>query len=125
MTYESVISGNIGSSALITDNCYHVLRFSMSLTLERVTIADGYADFEYSNEENRPKLNGFGGALITETNTAFEDQIVNINNVIFRDNVAINGGALWFGASIDHSVTVTITDSTFENNKAINGTLLL
>eukprot|EP01084_Bolivina_argentea_P037877 70045_1 len=45
--YESIISGNIGNVNNNEDNCYHVLKYNTIITLYRVVIEDGNANYEY------------------------------------------------------------------------------
>ena len=117
--YESIISGNIGDPFDDLDNCYHVLTYNISIYLDRVTISDGFADFRFHSPENRSLLHGYGAALITDN--GLTQSIVNIQDVVFENNIAINGGALWFGSSTINYVNVQIIRSRFRNNSAIHG----
>ena len=119
-TYETIISGEIRDDISIIDNCYHVLTYNKSITINGITISDGYAN-EILNEraDQLPTLlNGYGGAMIT--NNVLDQQNVLIQDVIFINNYAFNGGALWFGSQNDN-VHVTIRGSKFINNAAIDG----
>ena len=55
--------------------------------------------------------------------TAGPSQATNLilNEVEFVDNVAINGGALWFMSSSQNEVDVLITNCRFEGNRALQG----
>eukprot|EP01083_Nonionella_stella_P086244 239492_1 len=119
--YETIISGDIGTRHKASDNCYHVLTFSGTIILNRVTISDGNADLEYdpSDPDSRYILNGYGGALITDD--ILQAQAVFLDEVTFESNTAIAGGALWFGASKTNTVQITIRNSKFIANTAING----
>eukprot|EP01083_Nonionella_stella_P069242 184462_1 len=129
--YESIISGNIGNVNTNEDNCYHVLKYNTIITLNRVVIEDGNANYEYGGPEIRDNLNEFGGGLITNDILA-QQQYITISDSKFRNNEALGGGALWFGSSnrcngcnmeggyggaiyaYDH-VTMIITQALFEN----------
>ena len=122
--FPSIISGDIGTPGYKYDNCYHVITYRKKLILDGVTIIDGYADYnddtiEYNQQNNT--LHRYGAALIAYD--VEEKTDVSINNVIFKDNSAFNGGAIWLSWPFDPTKTcsITITNSRFENNEAIFG----
>ena len=124
--YESIISGNIGNINQIDDNCYHVITYNEELQLDRVTVSDGTAIWNFYSFDDRRTFNGYGAAMIASIRArCFDsdaiDQRVVINEVIFRSNVALNGGALFFGGSASKTTNVLITKSLFENNAAADG----
>eukprot|EP01084_Bolivina_argentea_P298345 514110_1 len=120
-TPETILSGDINTINDPTDNCYHVLTYTQQLTLDTITITDGYANLEtetsYKDQEN--VLHRYGGALIT-FNIRRTTQLT-LNNIKFINNQAINGGALWFSSNDNTAVNVVITNCIFQNNIAIDG----
>lgn len=120
--YETIISGEIGKSNDITDNCYHVITYTRILSLDRITISGGYADYQDYNPENKvnASLNRYGGALITKDESYITK--LNITDCTIENNYALNGGALWFGSSDSggNDVQVLITRTKFYNNHAID-----
>ena len=115
---KSIISGNIGSPKAAEDNCYHVLTYSVKILIDRVTITGGYADKSvYDNTYFA--MDKYGAAMITKG--ASQATHLTLNDVEFTDNVAINGGALWFMSSSMNTVEVTITNCKFERNRALQG----
>eukprot|EP01083_Nonionella_stella_P181145 647897_1 len=114
----SIISGDIGAVDDISDNCYHVIQYTRALTLHNVIIQHGNANYDgaYTPSNTNNALHRYAGALITTD--VLRPTNLHLNDVIFRNNTAINGGALWFAASPLTSVNVVITNSEFEHNKA-------
>ena len=101
--YETILDGN--------NHCYHVLRYDKTLSLDRITIINGYANGE--------GIDSFGGGIVTLDSTKKTDLV--LTDMKFINNTAINGGALWFESSDSNSVRVSITNCFFQNNHAING----
>ena len=116
--YPSIISGNINDKAINTDNCFHVITYQRELTLDGVTISDGYANLQ-KYETQQYVLHKYGGALITYDGS--QKTQLTINNVRFINNYAINGGALWFMSNNNNHVAAKITNCQFINNHAIDG----
>ena len=89
------------------ENCYHVITgpsdpIASTIIIDGITIASGNANGEEPNDK--------GGGIKFNSNRA--DVVLRISNCVFRYNSAIQSGAL-------HStVTLFLTDSTFENNQA-------
>eukprot|EP01084_Bolivina_argentea_P077430 140441_1 len=117
----SILSGDIGIIGENHDNCYHVITYKQSLTLDNVIIQHGNANYNglYVETQIENTLHRYGGALIT-FNVAKPTLLV-LNNVTIRNNSAMNGGALWVTSTAQNSVQVLIKDSIFEYNRAING----
>eukprot|EP01084_Bolivina_argentea_P294504 506737_1 len=115
----SIISGDINILNDNTDNCYHVITYNEILTLNRVIIQNGNANYndDYSTQDY--VLHRYGGALIT-AHVADHQQLY-LQEITFRNNTAINGGALFFTSFNGNNVDVVIKDSIFEYNKAIDG----
>lgn len=149
----SILSGNIGKTNSRTDNSYHVVLGSINSIIDGFTISDGYADGEITNR--------FGGGLYCwgyESSTivkntiftqnyaedggavfCFSDVLSYFENVEFKENTALLGGAaaFRFGSScelyqctfsnntaasrggamvINYGANVIINESTFSNN---------
>ena len=119
---QSIISGDIGILGDVTDNCYHVIQYQQSLTLDSVVIQDGNANYAgahtYSNQQANV-LHRYGGALITSDPARSTD--LYLQDVIIRNNTAINGGGLHIQSTPANNVDVRIKDCTFEYNQAIHG----
>ena len=104
-TAISIISGDIGVSLDHSDDCYHVMQHTRSLSLDHVVIQHGNANHE---------LHGFGGRIVCSDP---EHQCsLSLIKVIVRNNSALNGGGLFVNDS-----SVSIKDSLFEYNRAIEG----
>ncbi|HEU0295738.1 MAG TPA: choice-of-anchor Q domain-containing protein [Anaerolineales bacterium] len=126
----TILSGDVGTSEVSSDNSYHVATSSDSgqSILDGFTVIGGQADGEWPNA-------GGGGIIITGGSLA-------LTNVTFNDNFADIGGGLYmsvgtsanlenvsfdsnnsatYGAGIlNESGTLTVNNGTFTNNIAIN-----
>ena len=126
---QSIISGNINDENTNTDNCYHVLSYAETLTLDRLIVADGYANYDeqsdYSllshtlEERQSNDLHKYGAALIT-TDSGRSSTLI-LNEVTFTNNTAINGGALRFSSNHVLKVNAFINHCVFVHNEAILG----
>lgn len=114
---KSIISGDIGILNDISDNCYHVLQYKRRLKLDNVIIEGGNAN--YNGNDLDYTLHKYGGALITE-NVAYTTDLY-LKDVTISNNVALNGGALFFSSNDINNVNVLIEDSFFTNNHALKG----
>ena len=119
---KSIISGDIGILNDKLDNCYHVIQYNQLLTLDGVIIQDGNANYNgnysYDNVQTNA-LHRYGGALITSDISRSTE--LYLQDVIIRNNTAINGGGLFFYSTENNNVDVIIRDSTLEYNEAIDG----
>jgi hypothetical protein len=107
-SYETILSGDIGTSGLASDNVYHVLLGSQNALIDGLIIQDGYADGEI--------LDGFGGGM---QNIEYESSTI-IKNTTFKDNYAKEGGAVFnFYNSVSYFYNVTIEDNTADIGGAI------
>eukprot|EP01083_Nonionella_stella_P152275 487790_1 len=120
-TSPSILSGDIGTIDDISDNCYHVIQYTRTLTLDNVIIQHGNANYEgyYAFKDHDNTLHRYGGAMITTD--VLRSTSLHLTNVIIRNNTAINGGALWFAGSPMTPIEVVIKNSIFAHNKAIDG----
>ena len=118
---KTIISGDIGNIGVKNDNCYHVITYEKKLTLDRVIIADGNANYRgnnrYINQHNA--LHRYGGGLITKN--VLEKTELYLIDTTFENNSAVNGGALWFAGSATTPIDVIIRNCSFVNNRATNG----
>eukprot|EP01084_Bolivina_argentea_P268918 456899_1 len=119
ITSASIISGDIGVINDGTDNCYHVIQYTQTLSLDNVIIQHGNANYDGDYGTNINVLHRYGGALIT-TDIA-RPTLLRLNNVIIRNNTAINGGGIFVASTDNNNVDVVIKDSIFEYNNAIDG----
>ena len=117
----TILSGDIGgTSDTKTDNSYHVLVGADNATIDGFTVTGGYADADESDPGNRK-----GGGMINYIGVTGVSPT--LNNMIFDDNYAEEGGAIYTygGGSNDFTVVVNISDSTFKNNSAKRGGAIL
>eukprot|EP01084_Bolivina_argentea_P021100 39188_1 len=123
--YETRLSGNINKKTQRDDNCYHVITYNEELTLDRITISDGYANLQTygtsDTSDTSDTLHKYGGAMITIKGS--KSTQLYLKNVNFRKNYALAGGALWFMANdqLQGNVNAMISNCIFQNNYAING----
>ena len=111
----TILSGDIGTAGLNTDNCYHVFmtsKLSSSAIIDGLTIQDGNANGgthtnQYSGK-NFPREAGGGMANNGSSPT--------LANLIFKNNFGDNG------AAINNRISSTIhVNVVFSNNSAKNG----
>ena len=118
--YTSILSGDIGVKNDQSDNCYHVITYDRLLTLDRVIISDGNANYNqddyHANQINT--LHRYGAALMTVDSTQKTELF--LDRVTFTNNRAYNGGAMWFAANPNTPVDVSIVHCLFENNTAFD-----
>ena len=98
---ETILSGDIGVTDDATDNSYHVLVGATGGTIDGFTIKSGYADGLWANSR--------GGGMLCNDETS-----PTINDCIFTDNYAIEGGAV---SAYSYSAPV-ITNCTISSNTA-------
>jgi predicted outer membrane repeat protein len=97
---ETILSGDIGTLGVATDNVYHVVLGSQYALIDGVTIQDAYADGEI--------MDGFGGGM---QNVGYASSTI-VKNTIFKDNYAKEGGAVFnFYNSVSYFYNVTIEDN--------------
>ncbi|MCO5251939.1 MAG: hypothetical protein M9949_11050 [Candidatus Kapabacteria bacterium] len=106
---ETILSGDVGTEGVHTDNCYHVFYhpsgwgLTSSAVLDGFTIQYGYADGAAEHQR--------GGGI--HNNTASP----NLNNLIIKNNYSPNhGGGLYNFASAPN-----VTNSVIEDNTAYWG----
>ncbi len=107
---QTILSGDIGTTGVSTDNCYHVFyHFNANLDntaiLNGFTITGGYADYV-------PDNHSYGGGMLNYESSP------TIMDCIFTDNYAADGGGgllNWLSSS------PVITSCTFKNNQADYG----
>ncbi len=102
---ETTLSGNIGNESINTDNSYHVMVVGIESDINGFTISDGNADGPTAYNQSG------GGCLVSDNSTR-----VIIDNCIFEDNEAYDGGACYI--SYAHSVELETNETTFRNNRA-------
>jgi len=100
--HETVFSGDIGISGAAADNSYHVVRGARYSILDGVTVTAGNANGQGEHRHGGGMLN-----YSAESSPA-------LSNLIFRDNYAIEGGAIY---NFNGAVT-RITGCHFFNNRA-------
>lgn len=82
--YATLLSGNIGDSAELSDNSFRII---IAKDVGPDAILDGFVIEHAYNDREYPE--GVGGGIYTETSAP------TIRNCVFRDDVALGGGAAW------------------------------
>jgi predicted outer membrane repeat protein len=104
---ETILSGNIGSTGVNTDNSYHVVTFNNvdnSTLLDALTISGGYGDGAGNNNK--------GGAIYSSSSS-----YPVFSNCNFENNYAVYGGAVY---NYQNS-SPAFEECVFESNSAANG----
>jgi predicted outer membrane repeat protein len=118
---ETILSGDIGVQDDATDNSYHVVIGSDNATIDGFTITKGYADGSDGGEVYDNKGGGLlnyyaGNRVIPHYEPTLGYDTV-INNCIFEENYAVEGGATY----TYHGGNPEYTNCTFEDNTADYG----
>lgn len=105
---ETIISGDIGTADLMTDNSYHLMKTAKNC------VVDGFSFMHaYANGELEERL---GGAIY------LEKEVATINNCYFSSNYAEAGAAIYImninGADESTRDIVEITNCEFVDNEA-------
>lgn len=101
--HATVLSGNIGDSWARSDNTFRILvarNVSSEAVIDGFVIELAYNDREYPD--------GVGGGMYVEDATPL------IRNCVFRDNVAVGGGATW-----NQNAAPTYENCTFKRSSDI------
>ena len=103
---ETILSGDIGTQGVLTDNSYHIITSITNININGFTIRDGNANGTAPDDQ--------GGGFTHTENYAGSSKI--IENCIFIDNCATNrGGAIFID---DSDANETINNCTFRGNYA-------
>ncbi|GEM_PF-4993072 len=115
----TVLSGDIGTLGVASDNAYHVVTLNgatralqtSNTVLDNITIAWGNANGDSLSQTDQ------GGGVFCQYNCS-----PTFNNVTFRDNNALRGGA-FFHTSVTgaYASRPIVSNSTFHNNSADYG----
>ena len=113
-TYTTILSGDIGSSGVMTDNCYHVIisvKNNASTILDGFTVTGGYANLYGGHEVNGESIYGWNGGGIHISSSS-----PTLSNLIFDNNTAgIDGGGIFFDGSNSSMFNVTVSNNTTLN----------
>lgn len=102
---ETILSGDIGTQGVSTDNSYHVITGTNDVNINGFSVKDGYADGTAPDDQ--------GGGYTHPTDSAH----FTIENCLFEDNFATNrGGALYLYRSGPQAY---VKNCTFRRNGAI------
>lgn len=103
---ETILSGDIGTQGVLTDNSYHIITSTTNVNINGFTVRDGYADGTAPDDQ---------GAAFTHT-VNYSGSSKTIENCLFLDNFATNrGGAIYI---YDTDANETIKNCTFRGNHA-------
>jgi predicted outer membrane repeat protein len=117
-THVTILSGDINTSGVYTDDCYHILLSTANnntAILDGFTIEYGYANggattITYSGVQMD---RNHGGAIFIQASQPM------INNCIFSANTAASGGAIY---NYNTTSPPLFTNSTFSGNSALTTT---
>jgi len=105
ITYNTILSGDIGTRGDSTDNCYHIfyhpegLNLTASALLDGMTITGGNADGDYPHAEGGGMFNNFNSPTL--------------KNVSIMRNRADEGGGIYNSEETSPTLTnVTISENT-------------
>ncbi|MCP4437755.1 MAG: hypothetical protein GY810_02330 [Aureispira sp.] len=101
---STILSGDIGTQGDSTDNSYHVLLGANDALLDGFYITGGQSDGELSSR--------LGGGMYNYNVSP------SINNCVFYNNFAEEGGAIY---NIQEAAISVVSNSTFINNNAYKG----
>ncbi|MCX7013389.1 MAG: right-handed parallel beta-helix repeat-containing protein, partial [Candidatus Sumerlaeota bacterium] len=118
---RTVLSGDIGKPGEPSDNCYHVIIGADGASLDGFTISGGYADGVGYDGKGGGMINYRRGAQTRPNAPTASGYSVAVNNCIFTDNRARDGGAVY---NYDRSEP-RFTGCAFTNNRAENGGAVL
>lgn len=111
--HVTILSGDIDKDSILdSGNSYHVIAGGKDALLDGVTVQHGYADGDWCHQR---------GAGMIIYGSSEEANNPTVNNCIFQDNYALEGGAL---ACYNYG-TPTITGCTFNDNQAVRGGAVL
>ncbi len=110
---ETILSGDIGTVDVNTDNCYHVFYHPSGLGLTSSSILDGFTVTKGYANGTSPHY--YGGGMYNNTNSP------TINNCIFKLNTASFSVFAKGGGMYNYSSSPSIKNCTFESN-LVSGT---
>ena len=105
-TYESILSGDIGTTGDNSDNCYHVFYHPYGTGLDATAILDG-CTITAGNADGSSGDYDQGGGMYNDVSD------LTVSNCTFTDNSANMGGGMFNSGSV-----LTIANCTFSNNSA-------
>ena len=104
-TYETILSGDIGTQGDKRDNCYHVFYHTADLNLDATAVLDGF-----TVTAGRSDFKALGAGMYNA------DSSPKIINCDFKDNWSFHFG----GGMYNDSSSPTVIGCSFINNTAIN-----
>ncbi|MBI3235732.1 MAG: NHL repeat-containing protein [Bacteroidetes bacterium] len=114
----TILSGDIGSQNVSSDNCYHVLltyHTDTSSVVDGFTISDG-------NANGNGNLRNHGAGFLNDGGNSGNASSVTVRNCHFKDNKASgDGGGFTDYGSLDGYVASLIINCVFEGNSGGNG----
>ena len=125
----TILSGDIGTANVSTDNSYHVLTIvgNSSNNIDTNTIIDGFtitggnANGSGTFSSNSIALDRTaGGGVIAAGIGSGNESSPQINSCTIKDNAATNGGGLYCAAQNGGKSRGYLNDCTFDNNTATN-----
>lgn len=117
--YETILSGNLGDTAISTDNAYHVLTIqnsSKNSFIDGFTIKDGRADGSFTSNAGLQR-----GAAFYVYYDSLKGGRPFFTNCVFKNNVAAGGGAAYIAQKFKTSSAKTsFIKCTFKNNSSFD-----
>lgn len=111
--YETILSGDLGTSGDAADNSYTVVNGSgtdYSAVLDGFTVMGGNADDSDPDADDMAPVNSGGGMYNNGGNPT-------VRHCVFKDNFANQGGA----GMMNYSSSPVVIDCAFVNNEVTNG----
>jgi parallel beta-helix repeat protein/predicted outer membrane repeat protein len=109
--HPTILSGDIGTPGVNTDNCYHVFYHPGGLDLDTTAILDGFTIIAGKANSSGSIPHRRGGGIYNYTFSP------TITNCTFKDNISTDIG----GGIYNHASSPTITNCSFSGNSASSG----
>ncbi len=131
VSFPTILSGDIGTMGDNSDNSYHVVYMSgffcyqnnttfLNTSLNGLIIQDGNANGDTEVEWHLKRGGGLFLLVDGELGGGFHAGML-INNCVFKNNEAENGGGgMYVRSAFGNTSNFTFANCTFENNKAPN-----
>lgn len=106
---ETILSGDIGTPSVTTDNCYHIFYHPTGSALNNTAILDGFTIRDGNANGTAPHL--YGGGFYSNNSSPY------IKNIKFIDNYANWSGG---GIFLTSCTSFKIENCEFRNNKVVD-----
>lgn len=128
-TNVTILSGDIGTANVATDNCYHVVFCNVSAILDGFTIRDGYANDSYQNsgagvQNQSPSALVIRNCILTNNFASYSGGALTalpgmtVEDCVFTDNVVSGSNARGGALGITGLSSMTISGCAFSGNSS-------